>query len=104
MPRHVAIPIIDMFTAPGDRPNTLCCFLVPLDNTGMSGRTDPWDAMVQDDESDDDYIPTSADGIEDDYRDIDEEDPSDDDELEVLSPCMLSLTCVASAKFTTGCP
>lgn len=65
----------------------------------MSGLTDPWDAMVQHNDSDEDYIPDGADGIdhdleeqEDEYRDIDEDDDtSDGDELDVLSPSILSL-------------
>lgn len=73
----------------------------------MSGQVDPWDAMVQNDDSDEDYIPTGADGIDDEdqdleddyYQDIDEDDVSDDDELgdigdTVLSPCMLSFSCM----------
>lgn len=56
----------------------------------MTGRTDPWEAMAQNDDSDDDYIPSGADGTDDDdqeigeevdnYRDI-EEDDSNENEL-----------------------
>ena len=66
----------------------------------MSGQIDPWDAMGQNDDSDEDYIPVGADGTDggfeeqdEDYRDMDEDDTSDDDELEVPSPCMLSFIC-----------
>lgn len=75
--------------------------LVSLDNSTMSGRVDPWDAMVQNDDSDEDYIPTGADGIDDedqdleqdgdDYRDADEDDTSEGDELEGLGDVPLSL-------------
>jgi len=70
----------------------------------MSGQADPWDEMVQNDDSDQEYIPTGADGIDDedqdfdlqdddyDYDDTDGGDRSDDDGLGnlgdiVLSPC-----------------
>ena len=65
----------------------------------MSGQADPWDAMVQNGDSDEDYIPTGADGIDDedrdleqddDYRDADEGDTSEDDELEDLGDIPLS--------------
>lgn len=56
----------------------------------MTGRTDPWEAMAQNDDSDDDYIPSGADGTDDDdqeigeevdnYRDV-EEDDSNENEL-----------------------
>lgn len=85
----------------------------------MSGEADPWDAMVQNDDSDGDYIPTGADGIDDEdqdfeqqddyaYEGIDEGDTSDEDELRdivdiVLSPCTLRLSCVTSAEYGTGC-
>lgn len=51
----------------------------------MSDHIDPWDAMAQNDDSDQDYLPTGADGI----------DTSDDDELgdigdTALSSCMPS--------------
>lgn len=65
----------------------------------MSAQFDPWDAMVQNDDSDEDYVPTGGDGIDDDleerdddYRDIDEDYASDDEELELFSPSMLSFT------------
>ena len=72
----------------------------------MSGQIDPWDAMAQNDDSDEDYTPTGADGIDDDddYRDIDEDDASDEDELEVLSPCTPSFICMASTELGSGCP
>jgi hypothetical protein len=63
----------------------------------MSSQIDPWDAMVQNDDFDEDYIPTGVDGIDDDlddYRDIDEDYASDDDGLEVLGLCTLSFTCM----------
>lgn len=55
----------------------------------MSGQADPWDAMVQHDDSDQEYIPTGADGTDDEdqdfeqedddyYLDVDEDDTSDD--------------------------
>jgi len=85
----------------------------------MSGQADPWDAMAQNDDSDEDYNFVGADGIDDedqdlepqddddDYRDGDEDDTSDDDEFGdlgdvVLSPCMLSSSCVTSAERGTG--
>ena len=56
----------------------------------MTGRTDPWEAMAQNDDSDDDYIPSGADGTDDydqeigeevdNYQDI-EEDDSNENEL-----------------------
>ena len=71
----------------------------------MSAQVDPWDAMVQNDDSDQEYVPTGADGIDDedqdfeqdyDYQDVDEDDTSDDDELGdmgdvALSPCTIPL-------------
>lgn len=60
----------------------------------MSEQVDPWDAMVQTCDSDDDYTPTGADRIGDEsvqdfeedgnYSDVDD-DEIGDDELEVLS-------------------
>ena len=75
----------------------------------MSERTDPWDAMVQTDDSDEDYLPSSADGIDEENRDfeeqsdnydrnIDEDDLRDGDEL---GPCMFALTRVTLAKQST---
>jgi len=81
----------------------------------MSGQADPWDAMAQNDDSDEDYIPTGADGIDDededyeqdDYQDVDEDNTSDDGELGdlediVLSPCMVRSSCVTSAECGSG--
>ncbi|KAF9654442.1 hypothetical protein BDM02DRAFT_3106854 [Thelephora ganbajun] len=86
----------------------------------MSGQVDPWDAMAQNDDSDEDYIPTGADGIDDEDQDLeqddddddsyqgsDDDDTSDDNELRdlgdiVLSPCMLSFSRVTSAECGTG--
>ena len=66
----------------------------------MSDQVDPWDAMVQNDDSDEDYFPTGADGID--------ATSSDDDELgdiedTVLSSCMLSFSWMTSAECGTGC-
>ena len=75
---------------------------VPLDNFRMSAQIDPWDAMVQNDDSDEDYIPAGGDGIDDDLEEQDDDDrdigdegyASDDEEFEFFSPCMLNFTCV----------
>ena len=79
----------------------------------MSGQPDPWDAMVQNSDSDEEYIYTGVDGIDDEdrdseeqddrYSDMDEDGISDDDELEDRSPCMLCLACVTPAESGTGC-
>ena len=79
----------------------------------MSGQPDPWDAMVQNGDSDEEYIPTGVDGIDaedqdfedqdDDYEDTDEDDISNDDELEDNRPCILRFACVTSAESGTGC-
>ena len=59
----------------------------------MSGQVDPWDAMVQSDDSDQEYIPTGADGIDDSDLDFEpQDDTSGEDGLGglggvVLSPC-----------------
>lgn len=85
----------------------------------MSGPADPWDAMAQSDDLNQEYIPTGADGIDDedqdfelqddsyDYdRDTDDGDTSDDDELGnlgdiVLSPCTLPFFRMTSAEHGT---
>jgi len=85
----------------------------------MSGPADPWDAMVQSDDSDQEYTHTGADGIDDedqdfelqdddyDYdRDTDDDDASDDNELGnlgniVLSPCTPPFFRVTSAEHGT---
>jgi hypothetical protein len=64
----------------------------------MTDQVNPWDAMAQNDDSDEDYLPTGADGI----------DTSDDDELDgigdpVTSSCTLSPSCLALAECITGC-
>lgn len=84
----------------------------------MSRQADPWDAMVQNDDSDEDYIPIGPDGIDDDdqdfeqqdddYEDTDEYGPSDDSEPGdaadiALSLCILGFSCAASAECGTGC-
>jgi hypothetical protein len=83
----------------------------------MSDQVDPWDAMVLNDASDEEYIPTGADGIDDedldfeqeddDYQDIGEDDTSGDEDLGnlgdiVLSPCIVHFSCVTPAKCGTG--
>jgi len=66
----------------------------------MSHQVDPWDAMVQNDDSDEDYLPTGADGIDDEDQDFDQQDDDGDDYQDTdednigdgdvfLSPCML---------------
>lgn len=85
----------------------LSCSLVPLDNLRMSGQPDPWDAMVQNGDSDEEYIPTGVDGIDDEdqddgYEDIDEDVISDDDEFEDNRPCIPRSACVTSAESGTG--
>ena len=90
---------------------------------GMSGPADPWDAMAQSDDSDQEYIPTGADGIDDedqdfeqddgdydyDYdQDADDGDTSDNGELVnlgdiVLSPCALPFCRVTSTEYGTVC-
>lgn len=82
---------------------------MPPDGFRMSGQFDPWDAMGQNDDSDEDYMPTGADGIDDEdpdfeqdddhYQDADEGGASDDDELRnvgnsALGQCMLNFLCV----------
>ena len=82
----------------------------------MSGQVDPWDAMVQNDDSDEDYIPTGADGIDDEdqdfeqdddhHQDVDEDDTSDDNELQnignsALGRCMLCFSYVTSPEWET---
>jgi len=64
----------------------------------MSDQIDPWDAMAQNDDSDEDYLPTGADGIE----------ASDDDEFgdigdTALSSYMPSSYCMTSTECGTGC-
>ena len=74
-----------------------------LDTLGMSDQTDPWDAMAPNDDSDQEYVPTGADGIDDedqdfeqqgdddgDYQDADEGVTSDDDDLINLGDIVLS--------------
>lgn len=68
--------------------------------------------MVQTGDSDEDYTPTGADGVDDEsvqdfeedenYSDTDEYEVGDD-ELEVLSLSMPSFVCVASAERKPGC-
>lgn len=65
---------------------------MPFDSFRMSGQFDPWDAMGQNEDSDEDYVPTGADGIDDGdpefeqdddhYQGADEDDASDSDELQ----------------------
>jgi len=84
----------------------------------MSGQADPWDAMAQNDDSDEDYIPTGADGIDDededfeqdgDYHDVDEDDDDISDDAEpgdlgdiVLSPCTVRFSCATLAECGIG--
>lgn len=83
----------------------------------MSDQVDPWDAMVQNNDSDEDYLPTGADGIDDedmdfedddDYQYTDEGSDSDDDGLGdiedvFLSPCILGFSCITSAERKIHC-
>lgn len=84
----------------------------------MSRQPDPWDAMVQNDDSDQEYVPTGADGTDDEDQDfgrqddnyfleVDEDDTSDDYELGDLgdvdfSPCTIPFFCETSSECGTG--
>jgi hypothetical protein len=75
----------------------------------MSGQVDPWDAMVQSDGSDEDYIPTGADGMDDEDQDLEEQVDDlldiDDDDLRdtILGLCMRGFTWVTSHESRTYC-